>query len=108
MNRRALAQRIILLRRVLLDGMLAGIRGDEAAETALAEQFEALANDLPVGVQMFGGLRARVIVPCERKIHREGILAQQSVPEHVHAFVAHAYQPGSWICWGCGLVKVDE
>lgn len=72
-----MATLIVALRRLLMDGMVAHVRGDDLEHERLCRKFEREAHQLPLWLAVGGGLTRHVLDPCTRKVTREGILAQQ-------------------------------
>jgi hypothetical protein len=96
MNTRQLAIKIVRLRRLLQLGMIAELRDDVDEYDRLLADFDALAQTLPIFVR----LDHRVTMPSQRKVQREGILAQAASVEHVHHYQLRS-ELDTWLC-DCG------
>lgn len=71
---RAIAERIVRLRKLMIIGNVAELAGDaEKAQWALGN-FEREADRLPITIKMRGGLARRVLAPVDRMRDRVGIL----------------------------------
>jgi hypothetical protein len=81
MKTRQIAELIVTLRLLLITGMVSRLMGDTDGEKRMEGLFEALSSHLPTSVQRNGGLIRRVSTPAQRKIDREGILAQRFRPK---------------------------
>lgn len=96
--KRAIALRIVTLRKLLLAGMVAELLDDVLAYDKLLAQFEQQTRKLPLTLQH--NLEKRVSEPARRKIEREGILAQSPGSTHVHRYERMA-EIETWLC-SCG------
>ena len=74
MNARKIAQEIIALRALIIDGHIA--RLSDRNDLEYWAEFTQRADRLPRSIQTRNGLTLRVALPAERIIRREGILAQ--------------------------------
>lgn len=83
MTHRETAVRIVLLRKLLIEGLVAELTDDTPKHEDARRVFTRLADSLPLGILWREGLERRVVAPAHRKIEREGILAQNSI-EHTH------------------------
>lgn len=74
---RRIARDLVKMRRYLIQSLLAELKGDTRTQRELEAHADAVWNSWPAGVQVLVRMDTRVLEPIQRKINREGILAQQ-------------------------------
>lgn len=74
---RALAREIVLIRRLLILSLIAELRGDDASAAMRKAGADTVWSAWPIRWQLAAPMDRRVLQPIQRKIDREGILAQQ-------------------------------
>jgi len=73
---RELAQRIVRMRKLLIAAIVHELAGNEAGQRAAFALLDAEANSLPLLLQRESSIKLHVGAPVQRKIAREGVLAQ--------------------------------
>lgn len=75
-TRRELARRILRARHCLIAGEVAKVKGDQYEYAQWEARFDDVWRSLPVAVRLPALLSKYILLPAERQIRREGILAQ--------------------------------